>query len=94
MKSKEKSLKKITHSKGKSSKKIRPIGDVLLDLEDLLLEMVDTHDLQWGEILNLIRGYLEIHCPEAKEVYLDGSSPMFYYGCIESMKGDQDSGSS
>lgn len=90
MKSKGKNSKKITHSKGKSLKKIRPIGEVLLDLEELLLEMVDTHDLQWGEILNLIRGYLEIHCPEAKEVYLNGDSPIFYYGCIESMKGSEE----
>jgi hypothetical protein len=60
-------------------KRVRPLGRVTADLEPLLLEMVD-HDLQHGEILNLIRGYLEIHCPGAREEYTDGGSPEFYYG--------------
>ncbi|EFX60709.1 hypothetical protein DAPPUDRAFT_123240 [Daphnia pulex] len=38
--------------------KIRKLGDVLLDMEPLLLEMVD-HGLQYGDILNLVYGYLE-----------------------------------
>lgn len=59
--------------------KLRKAGQITEDLELLLLELVD-HDLQHGEILNLIRGYLEIHAPESKEVYEDGSSPEFYYG--------------
>ncbi len=64
--------------------KLRTAGKVLLDIEPLLVELVD-HDLQHGEILNLIRGYLEIHCPEAKERYVDGGSPMFYYGPKEDL---------
>lgn len=61
-------------------KKIRPLGEILLDMEELILEMTDEHDLQWGDILNLIRGYLEVHCPEAKELYEDGEEPIFFYG--------------
>lgn len=61
-------------------KKRRPLGDVTADMEPLLLEMVYNHDLQWGEILNLVRGYLEVHCPDAQEEYDDGSRPVFYYG--------------
>lgn len=61
-------------------KKIRPLGHITTDLEPLLLEMVNDHDLQHGEILNIIRGYLEIHCPEAREEYLGGGYPVFYYG--------------
>jgi hypothetical protein len=60
--------------------KIRPLGDITHDLEKTLQEMVERHDLQWGEILNIVRGYLEVHCPEAQEEYLDGSNPVFYYG--------------
>ena len=60
-------------------KKLRPIGEVLLDLEPLILEMVE-HELQWGDVLNNIRGYLEIHCPGAQEEYIDGTNPEFYYG--------------
>lgn len=60
-------------------RKLRPLGAVTADLEPLLLEMVD-HELQHGEILNLVRGYLEIHCPGAREQYDEGGSPEFYYG--------------
>ena len=61
--------------------KLRPLGEVLLDLEPLLLEMVVQHDLQFGDVLNLVYGYLEVHCPGAKEEYDDdGKSPVFYYG--------------
>jgi len=62
------------------SKKLRPMGKILLDLEEILLEMVDSHDLQHGDILNLVNGYLEVHCPDAKEQYTDGGQPTFYYG--------------
>jgi hypothetical protein len=61
-------------------KKIRPLGEILLELEKLTLEMVEDHDLQWGDILNLQRGYLEVHCPGAQEQYIGGGSPEFYYG--------------
>lgn len=60
--------------------KIRRLGDILLDMEPLILEMVDGHDLQHGDILNLVRGYLEVHCPNAKEEYEEGGHPEFYYG--------------
>lgn len=61
-------------------KQIRALGDITSDLEPLLLEMVSDHDLQHGEILNIIRGYLEIHCPGSKEQYTDGTQPIFFYG--------------
>ena len=61
-------------------KKVRRLGDILLEMEPLILEMVVKHDLQHGDILNLVNGYLEVHCPGAKEVYdEDGSSPVFSY---------------
>jgi len=63
-----------------SKKKLRPLGKVTQDLEPLLLEMCEEHEMQWGEVLNLIKGYLEIHCPGAQEQYADGGSPIFYYG--------------
>lgn len=61
-------------------KQIRPLGDILLDLEKVLDEMVDDHDVQWGDILNLVRGHLEIHRPDAQEQYVEGGNPEFYYG--------------
>ena len=56
------------------------MGDITADLEPLLLEMVVEHDLQFHEILGMIHSYLEVHCPEAKEKYVKGGGPVFYYG--------------
>jgi len=61
-------------------KHLRPLGEVLLDLEPLILEMAYDHDLQWGDVLNVVKGYLEVHCPEAQERYVKGGNPVFYYG--------------
>lgn len=61
-------------------RKIRPVGSVLLDMEKLILEMTEDHELQWGDVLNLVRGYLEVHCPGAQEQYDAGGVPEFYYG--------------
>lgn len=63
-----------------SKPKTRPLGNILLDLELLLDEMVDCHELQWGDILNLVRGHLEVHRPDAQEEYVSGGNPKFYYG--------------
>ena len=59
---------------------MRPMGEILLELEPLILEMVEDHDSQWGDVLNLVRGYLEVHCPGAQEEYTKGGHPEFYYG--------------
>jgi hypothetical protein len=62
-------------------KKQKKIGSLLLDMEVLLDKMVDDHDLQSGDILNLVFSYLMIHRPDAREVYSkDNSNPQFYYG--------------
>lgn len=58
-------------------------GDILLQHEDVILKMV-KQGLQWGDILNLTRGYLEVHCPDAQEKYIAGGSPVFYYGPAQS----------
>lgn len=54
-------------------------GDILLEHEQVLLKMV-KQGLQWGDILNITRGYLEVHCPGAQEKYTTGGHPEFYYG--------------
>lgn len=64
----------------KKPKKTRTLGDVLLDLEILLDEMVDKHELQTGDILNLVHGHIQVHRPDAQEQYVDGGNPIFYYG--------------
>lgn len=58
---------------------MRKIGNVLLDLEPLLDEMVDQ-GLQTGDILALVFSHLQIHRPDAQEEYTDGTKPIYYYG--------------
>jgi hypothetical protein len=60
--------------------KLRPLGKVLLDMEPLLEELVDRHELQHGEILALVDVWLSIHRPDCREQYVDGGSPHMKYG--------------
>lgn len=61
------------------------LGDLLLELENILDQMIDGHDLQFGDILNLVHGHLQVHRPDAQEEYTDGGSPVFYYGSPEGL---------
>lgn len=60
-------------------KKKETMGDILLEHEKVMLKML-KHELQWGDILNITRGYLEVHAPEAREHYVTGGHPIFFYG--------------
>jgi len=66
--------------------KLRPLGKNLLDLEEVITEMVEVHDLQHGDVLALVKSYLDIHHPHAQEEYEDGSDVEFYYGPKRSKK--------
>lgn len=59
---------------------MRPLGDILLDMEPLILEAMEDHDLQHGDMLGIIYTYLMVHYPGGREEYEDGSRPEFYYG--------------
>ncbi len=61
-------------------KKLRPVGKILLEMEPLLEELTDNHDLQRGEILGLVLSWLDIHRPDCVEIYQDGRVPNYYYG--------------
>lgn len=60
--------------------KKRNIGDIFLDLEALIDELIDDHQIQWGDVLYWIWGHLMIHRPDAREEYESGGHPEFYYG--------------
>lgn len=62
------------------TKKIRPMGKVLLDLELILDELLVNHDLQWGDVLSLVHGHMMVHNPKSRETYTAGGHPVFYYG--------------
>lgn len=61
-------------------KKLRAFGNVISDLECVIEEMVEDHEMQWGDILSIVHGYLRVHNPEAQEEYEVGGHPEFYYG--------------
>jgi hypothetical protein len=72
-------------------KKLRKVGDIMLDMEILLLELHEKrgHDMQHGEVLYLINAWQNIHVPEQREVYTsDGDSPILnpIYGPKEKRK--------
>lgn len=60
--------------------KKRKVGDIFLELEILIDELIEDHEFQWGDILYWILGHLKIHRPDAQEEYLDGTNPEFQYG--------------
>ena len=50
---------------------MRKLGDILLDLEDVLTEMIEDHELQTGDVLSLVKSYIDVHHPQAIEEYED-----------------------
>ena len=65
---------------------MKTLGDLMFQVEDLVEQFVDVHDMQRGEIMALIDNYIVTHYPGAIEEYEDGSSPIYFYGPVESMK--------
>ena len=65
-------------NKTKKKKKLRRVGDIMLDMEPLLFELHVDHDMQYHEVLYLIYGWQRVHVKQQVETYLDGSHPVFY----------------
>lgn len=51
------------------SKKLRPVGKITEDMEPLLFELVEDHELQRHEVLGLINAWIETHYPGALEEF-------------------------
>ena len=71
--------------KKNKNKQLRPLGDILLDIEPFILEMAD-HNIQHSDYYGLLFGYLEMHLPALKEEFTDGTRPVFYYGHQDGLK--------
>jgi hypothetical protein len=67
---------------------MRALGKILLELEPLIDELIDDHDVQWADILNLVHSHLVVHRPDAQEIYMDDSNPVFFYGPSKDTKGN------
>lgn len=59
----------------------RKLGSITTAIEPLLEELIDSHDLQWHEVLALVHAWLVVHRPDAQETYVyDNTKPVYYYG--------------
>lgn len=58
--------------------KLRKVGDIMMDMEKLLIELHEDHDMQHYEVLYLVNGYQKVHFPEQIETYLDNTNPVLY----------------
>lgn len=66
---------------------MRKLGDIIFDLEALVGEMVQDHDLQRGDVLAIIFNYINVHQPESIEEYEeDDSNPIYFYGHKDTFK--------
>lgn len=63
------------------TKSTKPMGDILLDLENSILPLSHDHDLQWYEILTLVDSKIQQKCPQAIE-----PKSRWYYGPKEGLK--------
>lgn len=62
-------------------KPLRPLGQILLEIEPRLIEAMEGHDLQHGDMYGILEKYLNLHMPGYKEVFTeDRTSPVLYYG--------------
>lgn len=62
-------------------KKIRPSGQIYLELEELIDELIDSHDIQHGDFLAWALQHLRLHRPDAAEEFVsDNTHPVFFYG--------------
>lgn len=60
--------------------KKRTTGQILLEMEPLLQELVGPQGCQWSDVLALVHIWLMVHAPQAREEYTEGGYPEFYYG--------------
>jgi hypothetical protein len=69
-----------------AKKKLRPLGEIQLDLEPLFYEMVHDHGLQKGDLSALVNQWVDTHYPQAIETYFDDTTPIYFYGHIEGLR--------
>lgn len=70
----------------RKKKKLRPLGEITTDLEPLWFELVREHRLQNHEIIGLFLQWRQTHNLESQEVYVDGTTPVLYYGHKKGLK--------
>jgi hypothetical protein len=62
---------------------MRRAGDVMFKIQDGCDELCGEHDMQKHEVLSLVSTHIDNHWPGAIEEYQDGTSPISFYGPLE-----------
>lgn len=72
----------------KKTRKLRPLGEVLLDIEPLYRELMIGHKLQRSDLLGLIFQYDQTHglTDDVVETYTDGTKAVTYHGHKDGLK--------
>ena len=65
---------------------MRPLGKITDDMEKLMLEMIDEHDMQAYEIMGIIWSWMVAHRPVALDYYTDGKHCIMYLGHPDEVK--------
>ena len=68
--------------------RLRPLGQILLDLEPLYRELMIDHELQRSDLFGLIIQYDETHglTEQVIETYMDGTKAVTYHGHKDKLK--------
>lgn len=74
--------------KNSRKKKLRPMGDILLEMEPLYRELMLGHKLQYSDLYGVMRQYDKTHGMDETclEHYTDGTVPIFFYGHKDDLK--------
>lgn len=72
----------------KRTKKLRPLGHVLLDMEPLYRELMLGHQLQRSDVIGLMLQYDETHglTQSVLETFMDGTKAVTYHGHKDGLK--------
>lgn len=69
------SVKKVLQKK--TQRRVRKFGEICSDYDFVIEKMVNSHGMTKWQILSMVYNYLFVHCPEAREEYVDGGHPVF-----------------
>lgn len=66
-------------------RKVRPLGDIMFDIEDAVMELCHDHDLQWYEVFAVFKVALQKYAPAGQEI-VKGQRAQLYYGPVEGLR--------
>lgn len=65
---------------------MRPLGQITDDLEPLLYEILEDHELQRYEVVALINDFIKVHYPDALENPTEGGKFIIEYKHVKEVE--------